>query len=80
VRLGVSLCFVAEVISYAILHVAVLRIMEHDAGRKLKQIEMLLFHCSAIALHCVLGHDSLVTLTVLPPPPPSPNPIKKNIG
>ena len=56
-RLGVSLCFVGEVISYLILHVAVLGIMEHDVGRKLKQIEMLLFHYSAIALHSVLGND-----------------------
>ena len=57
---SVSLCLVGEVINYSIL--PVLGIMEQNAGRKLKQMEMLLFHSSAIVLHYVLGYD--VTYTV----------------
>ena len=61
VSLCVSLCLVEEVISYFI--VPVLGIMPHITSRKLKHIMMLLFHSSALALHCVLRHDMLhVTL------------------
>ena len=55
--LFVSLCLVGKVISDTII----------PALGKLKQIEMLLFHSSAIALHCVLGHDRLLS-QCLPPP------------
>ena len=60
---GESLCFllclVREVVSCLIL--PVLGIMACNTGRKLKEIEVLLFHSSAIAVHLVLGHSMLVS-------------------
>ena len=59
VNLCVSLCFIGVVISYSTL--PVLEKVVHKAGTKLKQVEMLLFHSSAIVLHCVFGHDLLLS-------------------
>jgi len=57
VSLCVSFCLVGEVISHSIL--LVLGIMAHITVTKLKRIEMLLFHSSALALHYVPQHDML---------------------
>ena len=67
-KAGEPLCFIGVVIISLIL--PVLGIMAHNTSRKMKLVNKgLLFHSSAIALplHCVLGHDMLLS-QCLPPP------------